>query len=161
MRAYRQRAVARIDDAPKAPPLSLSLAAQSPGSPPGSGNLHTSTSEAGAVSLLGHTFESIHCGLIVWFAVRIDLSNQTLRFHALRRRDPNHQPLLCRTPYAFPRTLPRVTESFMALPYESCFLRPRGYGTWPITCSRPTTNPPIKTLADFVAYCNNPLPRGH
>ena len=55
------------------------------------------TSEAGAVSLLGHSFKVDPLWPHRLVRCEIDLSNQIIRFHALRRRDPDHQPLLCRT----------------------------------------------------------------
>jgi hypothetical protein len=61
------------------------------------------TSAAGAVSLLGHTFEVDQLWPHRLVRGEIELNNQIICFHALRRRDPNHQPLLRRTPYAFPR----------------------------------------------------------
>ena len=61
------------------------------------------TSAAGAVSLLGHTFEVDQLWPHRLVRCEIELNNQIIGFHALRRREPNHQPLLRRTPYAFPR----------------------------------------------------------
>jgi hypothetical protein len=55
--------------------------------------------------------------------------------------------------------------SSMIMVLEARFMwRAKALKSWgadsPGTCSRPTTNPPIKTLADFVAYCNNPHHEG-
>jgi hypothetical protein len=33
----------------------------------------------------------------------MNLNAQSIRFHALRRREPHHQPLLHEAPYSFPR----------------------------------------------------------
>jgi len=103
IRAYRQRAAARIDDAPKRRPFSSPWQPDLQAHPQGVVIFIRRTSEAGAVSLLGHTFEVDPRWPHRLVRCEIDLSNRTIRFHALRRRDPNHQPLLRRTPYAFPR----------------------------------------------------------
>lgn len=103
IRAYRQRAAARIDDAPKRHPFPSPWQPNLQTHPQGVVIFIRRTSEAGAVSLLGHTFEVDPLWSHRLVRCEIELSNQTIRFHALRRRDPNHQPLLCRTPYAFPR----------------------------------------------------------
>lgn len=101
--AYRQRAAARIDDAPKRRSFPSPWQPNLQAHPQGVVIFIRRTSEAGAVSLLGHTFEVDPLWPHRLVRCEIDLSNQTIRFHALRRRDPNHQPLLRRTPYAFPR----------------------------------------------------------
>jgi hypothetical protein len=103
IRAYRQRAAARIDDAPKRRPFPSPWQPDLQAHPQGVVIFIRRTSEAGAVSLLGHTFEVDPRWPHRLVRCEIDLSNRTIRFHALRRRDPNHQPLLRRTPYAFPR----------------------------------------------------------
>jgi hypothetical protein len=103
IRAYRQRAAARIDGAPKRRSLLSPWQPNLQVDPQGVVIFIRRTSEAGAVSLLGHTFEVDPLWPHRLVRCEIDLSNQTIRFHALRRRDPNHQPLLRRTPYALPR----------------------------------------------------------
>ncbi len=103
IRAYRQRAAARIDDAPKRRSFPSPWQPNLQAHPQGVVIFIRRTSEAGAVSLLGHTFEVDPLWPHRLVRCEIDLGNQTIRFHALRRRDPNHQPLLRRTPYAFPR----------------------------------------------------------
>jgi hypothetical protein len=103
IRAYRQRAAARIDDAPKRRSFPSPWQPNLQAHPWGVVIFIRRTCQAGAVSLLGHTFEVDPLWPHRLVRCEIDLSNHTIRFHALRRRDPNHQPLLRRTPYAFPR----------------------------------------------------------
>jgi hypothetical protein len=103
IRAYRQRAAARIDDAPKRRPFPAPWQPNLQAHPQGVVIFIRRTSEAGAVSLLGHSFEVDPLWPHRLVRCEIELSNQIIRFHALRRRDPDHQPLLRRTPYAFPR----------------------------------------------------------
>jgi type IV secretory pathway VirD2 relaxase len=61
------------------------------------------SSEAGTVSLLGRTFEVD--ALWPHRLVRCDmnLAAQTIRFHALRRREPHYQAFLHEAPDSFPR----------------------------------------------------------
>jgi hypothetical protein len=103
VRAYRQRAAARIDDAPKRRSFPSLWQPNLQAHPQGVVIFIRRTSEAGAVSLLGHTFEVDPLWPHRLVRCEIELSNQSICFHALRRRDPNYQPLLRRTPYAFPR----------------------------------------------------------
>jgi hypothetical protein len=103
IRAYRQRAAARIDDAPKRRSFPSPWQPNLQAYPQGVVIFIRRTSQAGAVSLLGHTFEVDPMWPHRLVRSEIDLSFETIRFYALRRRDPNHQPLLRQTPYAFPR----------------------------------------------------------
>jgi hypothetical protein len=103
IRAYRQRAAARIDDAPRRRPFPSPWQPNLQAHPQGVVIFIRRTSEAGAVSLLGHTFEVDPLWPHRLVRSEVDLSNKTIRFHALRRRDSNHQPLLRQTPYTFPR----------------------------------------------------------
>ena len=52
--------------------------------------------------MLGRTFDADPGWPHRLVRCEVDLSAETIRFHALRRRDPHHQPLLCETPYVFP-----------------------------------------------------------
>ncbi len=61
------------------------------------------TSETGSVSLLGRTFEADRLWPHRLVRCEVDLSADTIRFHALRRREPHHQPLLREAAYVFPR----------------------------------------------------------
>jgi hypothetical protein len=103
IRAYRQRAAVRIEDAPKRRPFPAVWQPNLQAHPQGVVIFIRRTSVRGAVSLLGHSFEVDPLWPHRLVRSEIDLSNQTIRFHALRRRDSNHQPLLCQTPYTLPR----------------------------------------------------------
>jgi hypothetical protein len=61
------------------------------------------TSETGAVRLLGRAFEADPLWPHRLVRCEMDLRGDTIRFHALRRREPHHQPLLRLAPYVFPR----------------------------------------------------------
>ena len=103
IRAYRQRAAARIEAAPARRPFPASWRPDLQAHPVGTVIFIRRSSEAGAVSLLGRTF-----GVDVLWPHRLvrcdmNLNAQAIRFHALRRREPHHQPLLHEAPYSFPR----------------------------------------------------------
>ncbi len=101
--AYRQRAAARIDAAPPRRPFPACWQADLQARPAGAVVFIRRTSETGAVRLLGRTFDADPGWPHRLVRCEVDLSAETIRFHALRRRDPHHQPLLCETPYVFPR----------------------------------------------------------
>jgi len=61
------------------------------------------TSELGTVSLLGRSFDADRLWPNRLVRCELDLRADTIRFYALRRRDPNHQPLLRQTSYHLPR----------------------------------------------------------
>jgi hypothetical protein len=103
IRAYRQRAAARIDDAPKRRPFPCTWQPRLQAHPRGVVIFIRRTSELGTVSLLGHSFKVAPLWPHRLVRCEVDLSNETIRFYALRRRDPNSQPLLRRTPYVFPQ----------------------------------------------------------
>lgn len=101
--ASRHRAAARIEaPPPRRPfPTDWQLDLQAP--------LHgrivflRRTTEHGMVSLLGHTFEvdPLWCHRLVRCELLLD--EQSLRFYALRRAQPESQPLLREIPHALPR----------------------------------------------------------
>ncbi|MGH7412667.1 MAG: hypothetical protein ACREKJ_00500 [Candidatus Rokuibacteriota bacterium] len=103
IRAYRQRAAARIEAAPARRPFPAAWRPDLQAHPIGTVIFIRRSSEAGTVSLLGHSFEVD--ALWPHRLVRCDmhLTAHTIRFHALRRREPHHQPLLREAPYSFPR----------------------------------------------------------
>ena len=103
IRAYRQRAAARIEAAPARRPFPAAWQPDLQAHPVGTVIFIRRSSEAGTVSLLGRTF-----GVDALWPHRLvrcdmNLNAQTIRFHALRRREPHHQPLLHEAPYSFPR----------------------------------------------------------
>jgi hypothetical protein len=103
IRAYRQRAAARIEAAPARRPFPAAWRPDLQAHPVGMVIFIRRSSEAGTVSLLGRTFEVD--ALWPHRLVRCDmhLAAQTIRFHALRRREPHHQAFLHEAPYTFPR----------------------------------------------------------
>lgn len=100
--ASRQRAVIRSESAPPRTPFPTEwqLDLQAP--------LHgrliflRRTSEHGAVSLLGRTFrvDPLWCHRLVRCELALDA--QSIRFYALRRAQPESQPLLQEVPYMLP-----------------------------------------------------------
>ena len=101
--AYRARAAARIEAAPKRRPFPASWHPDLQARPEGVVIFIRRTSETGTVRLLGRTFEADSLWPHRLVRCEVDLSAQILRFHALRRREPHHQPLLREAPYVFPR----------------------------------------------------------
>lgn len=61
------------------------------------------TDEQGKVSMLGHTFNVHHSWPHRLVRAKVDLKHNQIRFYALRRREPNHQPLLSKVPYTLPK----------------------------------------------------------
>jgi hypothetical protein len=56
----------------------------------------------GKVHLLGQSFRPTEHWIHRLVRCEVDFTHQRIRFYALRRRDPNHQPLLCELPYPRP-----------------------------------------------------------
>ena len=61
------------------------------------------TDNQGRVNMLGRTFTVDRNWLHRLVRAVVDLDHQTIRFYALRRRDPAHQPLLNEVQYTLPR----------------------------------------------------------
>lgn len=101
--AYQTRAAARIEAAPTRRPFPASWQPDLQARPEGLVIFIRRTSETGSVRLLGRTFEAGPLWPHRLVRCEVDLSAETVRFHALRRREPNHQPLLREAPYAFSR----------------------------------------------------------
>ena len=101
--AYRQRAAARIEAAPPRRPFPDRWDPDLQARPDGVVIFLRRTSEAGTVRLLGRHFEVDPTWPHRLIRCEVHLSAETIRFYALRRREPAHQPLLCEVPYAFPR----------------------------------------------------------
>lgn len=101
--ASRRRGAARWEAAPTRRPFPdgwrLDLAA----APRGQLVFLRRTTEQGHVSLLGHTFAVDERWPHRLVRCEIDLAADLIRFYALRRRDPGHQPLLREVPYRLPR----------------------------------------------------------
>src|SRR5262245_5903498 len=103
IRAYRQRAAVRIETTPARRPFPADWRPDLQAHPVGTVIFIRRSSEAGTVSLLGRTFpvDARWPHRLVRCDVKLD--TQTIRFHALRRREPHHQPLLHEASYSFPR----------------------------------------------------------
>ena len=101
--AYRQRAAPRIEGAPQRRPFPTAWQPDLQARPEGVVIFIRRTSETGTVNLLGRPFEADPLWPHRLVRCEVDLSAETVRVHALRRREPNHQPLLREAPYVFPQ----------------------------------------------------------
>jgi hypothetical protein len=63
------------------------------------------TNDTGVVDMLGHRFRVDTTWVHRLVRAEVDLSREVIAFHALRRRDPDHQPLLREQSYS-PRPRP-------------------------------------------------------
>ena len=101
--AHRRRAAARREHAPErtAFPQDWRLNLQTP--PQGTIIYLRRTTDQGHVYLLGRSFIVAPTWLHRLVRCEVDLDRDLIRFHALRRRDPSHQPLLNEVPYQLPQ----------------------------------------------------------
>ena len=101
--ASQQRLSARIDAAPprRCFPKRWRMDLQQP--PRGKIVFLRRTNDTGRVNLLGHSFLIDRHWLHRLVRAVVDLDDNTIRFFALRRRDPSDQPLLKEIPYALPK----------------------------------------------------------
>lgn len=60
------------------------------------------TNDRGQAELLGHTFDVDRNWPHRLVRAEVDLTKHCIRFYALRRREPEHQPLLKKTPHTIP-----------------------------------------------------------
>src|SRR6266478_336511 len=88
------RAAARIEAAPARRPFPAAWRPDLQAHPVGTVIFIRRSSEVGAVGLLGRTFgvDALWPHRLV--RCEMNLNAQSIRFHALRRREPHHQPLL-------------------------------------------------------------------
>lgn len=107
--AYRQRAAARVETAPPRRPFPAGWLPDLQAPPRGVVIFIRRTSESGRVSLLGRTFEADPFWPHRLVRCDVDLTAEMIRVHALRRREPHHQPLLREIPYRLP---PRPFQEF-------------------------------------------------
>jgi hypothetical protein len=99
--ARRQRAAARIEAISRRPfPATWSLDLQAP--PRGRIVFLRRTTADGTAALLGRRFSVDPQWPHRLVRCDVDLDHHRIRFHALRRRDPTHQPLLREVPYRIP-----------------------------------------------------------
>jgi hypothetical protein len=101
--AYRRRAAARIEAAPPRRPFPLRWRQDLQAHPRGLVIFIRRTSERGAVSLLGRSFDVDRLWPHRLVRCDLDLDAHAVRFHALRRREPSHHARLCTAPYTFPK----------------------------------------------------------
>jgi transposase-like protein len=101
--ALRQRSVLRIEAAPARHPFPAFWQPNLQAHPTGQLMYMRRTTASGAVNLLGHTFAVDPCWAQRLVRCEVDLDASVIRFHALRRRQPTHQPLLTEVPYVLPR----------------------------------------------------------
>jgi transposase-like protein len=101
--ASRRKASERIDAAPARTefPRDWQLDLQVP--PRGQIIYLRRTGERGEVTLLGHGFKVDPAWAHRLVRSVVDLDAGRIRFYALRRREPGHQPLLAEAPYELPR----------------------------------------------------------
>jgi hypothetical protein len=100
--ASRTRHAARIEAAPArdAAPRRWKLNLQQP--PRGTLIYLRRTNDRGEVEVLGHTFQVDRLWVHRLVRAEVDLDLHRVRFYALRRREPDHQPLLKEIPYQLP-----------------------------------------------------------
>lgn len=101
--AVRRRSVERIDAAPSRRPFPSHWEHDIQTHPRGQVVFLRRTSGAGVVSMLGRNFRVDALWPHRLVRADVDLDHEIIRFHALRRKDPSHQPLLAQIPYALPR----------------------------------------------------------
>jgi hypothetical protein len=101
--ASRRRAAARIEAAPRRRPFPPGWRLHLQAHPRGRILFLRRTGEQGAVEVLGHRFEVD----VTWphrlIRAEVDRDAEHIRFVALRRREPTHQPLLREITYKLPR----------------------------------------------------------
>jgi hypothetical protein len=100
--ACRQRAAARIEAAPARRPFPKDWTLNLQAAPQGVLVFLRRTTASGQATVLGHTFtvDPHWQGRLVRAVV--DFDAHSIRFHRLRRRDPQHQPVLKEVPYELP-----------------------------------------------------------
>jgi hypothetical protein len=101
--AVRVRAAARIAAAPLRRPFPASWHLDLQQHPSGQVIFVRRTTERGHVSLLGHTMEVDRLWSHRLVRCEVYLDREIIRFYALRRRQPEYQPLLRELPYSLPR----------------------------------------------------------
>ena len=102
VQAYRRRTAARREAAPARQPLPADWQLNLRRPLSGQVIYLRRTDDAGAVSVLGHTWpvSATWCHRLV--RAEVDLDRGQIRFYALRRREPKRQPLLQTVPYQVP-----------------------------------------------------------
>lgn len=102
--AARQRSAARIETAPPRRPFPRRWTLNLQAPLKGVAIYLRRTDAIGKVSLLGHRFAVSTQWPHRLVRAEVDLTAERIRFHALRRRQSDHQPLLLQVDYAVPKT---------------------------------------------------------
>lgn len=100
--ACRHRAATRLEAAPARRPFPVPWRLNLQAHPQGRLIFLRRTTERGHASLLGHTFEVDPLWPHRLVRCEVELDAGVIRFYALRRREPQWQPLLREVPYAVP-----------------------------------------------------------
>ena len=103
--AHRRRNAVRIGSAPTRQPFPADWKPDLQCRPAGQIIYLRRTSDQGRASLLGHPFDVDPHWPHRLVRAEVDLTENRIRFFALRRRDPSAQPLLKEVTYALPRRL--------------------------------------------------------
>lgn len=101
--AVRHRAAVSIDSAPSRRPVAATWQLDLQAPLRGQVIYVRRTTEHGEVRLLGRTFAVDPLWGFRLVRCELDLTAERIRCYALRRRQPDHQPLLAELPYALPR----------------------------------------------------------
>lgn len=101
--ALRRRSASRLDAAPPRRPLPAEWTLDLQRPLQGAMIFLRRTNEHGEIRMLGHTYPVAPTWLHRLVRAEVDFTAGHIRFHALRRRDPTHHPLLRMAPYAVPR----------------------------------------------------------
>ena len=101
--AVRHRAALSIDSAPPRRPVAAPWHLDLQAPPRGQVIYVRRTTEHGEVHLLGRTFVVDPLWGFRLVRCEVDFTAERIRCSALRRRQPDHQPLLAELPYALPR----------------------------------------------------------
>jgi hypothetical protein len=103
VKAHRHRAANRIESAPQRRPFPVDWHQDLQAHPRGLIIFLRRASENKTVNLLGHTFQLDAFWPHHLVRCEVDLGAQRICFFALRRRSPEHQPLLGQAPYVLPK----------------------------------------------------------
>lgn len=100
--AHRQRTAKRQEAAPERRPLPQEWELDLEARPHGTIIFLRRTTDHGCVSVLGHSFPVDPTWTHRLVRCQVELDDDVIRFYALRRREPDKQPLLNEIPYRLP-----------------------------------------------------------
>jgi hypothetical protein len=106
VRALRRRSAQRITSAPPRVPFPEDWQGTLQGVTPGRIIYVRRTNDRGQVQILGHTFDVASNWPHRLIRAEVDLEQDCIRFYALRRRAPDHQPLLKTITHRIPKNKP-------------------------------------------------------